>query len=95
MANTAPVSIVKRQDQNRLMVERMLYVRNALDWLMCEGYTVLSVHIETRNPLIQIQSCKQCERLQGATKIRRNGSTGRETVMASLINFCQVEWVVR
>ncbi len=94
MSNIAFVSVSTRKNQNRLIVDQMLYVRNALDWLISEGYTVLSIHLETRNPLIQIQSCKHCDQLQGATKIRRNGSTGREITMATSVCFCQVEWVV-
>ncbi|HID48852.1 MAG TPA: hypothetical protein EYP40_04415 [Chromatiales bacterium] len=60
-----------------------------------DGYTVLSVLIEHRNPVVWVQNCAKCSRLRGASMVRRMGPLGRETIMATQLHGCQVQWVVR
>ena len=60
-----------------------------------DGFTVLSIHIEDRNPKVLIQNCNKCKSLKGGTRKRCITKDGAQTVMAVSLHGCQVEWVIK
>ena len=60
-----------------------------------DGFSVLSIHIENRNPIVWIQSCDRCNKLRGATKVKRHTAAGMQTTMAISLHGCQVQWIVK
>lgn len=84
---------VGKQNQHILNTLTDAY-RAALE-LAEQGFTVLDVRIEGRNPIIHIQNCARCRKLRGYSAAVRSGPLGREHVMVAVVKGCQVRWVVR
>lgn len=83
-----------RNAQNEHILVAGQSLRAAVAWLISHGFTVLSYSVDGR-PLIWIQACDKCGTLRGVEKIRRGRAGVRESVMAAVVQDCQVQWVER
>lgn len=89
------MSAVRRIPQNDYIAHQVEKVATAVPALAAQGFTVLSVHIAERNPVIWVQRSPRCERLKGAWRVLRAVGQGREAVMAAPYEGCQVQWLER
>lgn len=78
--------------QNDHILDRMQQAELAVEQLVARGFTVLSVKVEDRNPLIWIQHSARCNQLDGGVHVITQGPRGREEVMAATFEGCQVQW---
>ena len=85
----------KQKRQNDHMLDTATVAYRCVMQLSEKGFTVLSFHVETRNPIVWIQDCARCTELKGASKVRRCGPKGKEMIMVSKLHGCQVQWLVR
>ena len=81
-------------EQNLHMLNALALVRCCVGRLVRDGFTVISIHVEQRKPVIWIQRCARCEDLNGAVMIRRHDAVGAESVMVAPLDGCQVQWRV-
>lgn len=80
--------------QNAHIMHAMRVAQRAVDQMIADGYTVNSVEVRDRNPVIWIATCARCAELGGAAHIVRTHTLGtRVTVMAVNIGGSQVQWV--
>lgn len=80
--------------QNAHVMQSMRAAQRAVDRLIADGYTVHSINVRDRRPVIWIAACERCAALDGAAHIVRTHAPGqRQTVMAARIEGCQVQWV--
>lgn len=89
-----PTEQIKTKTVNEHVLGGLWQADAGVKWLVQNGYTVLSVEIGARNPLIWIANCSACQRLDGVMVIRQSGERGIERVMAALVAGCQVQWRV-
>lgn len=81
-------------EQNLHMLNTLALVRCCVGRLVRNGFTVVSIHIEQRKPVIWILRCAQCDELKGAAMITRRGRFGVERIMVAPLDGCQVQWRV-
>lgn len=81
-------------EQNVHMLNALALVRCCVGRLVREGFTVISINIEQRKPVIWIQCCARCDELKGAAMISRPAAFGTENIMVALLDGCQVQWRV-
>lgn len=81
-----------RNAQNEHIASRLEAARQAVAWLGREGFTVISVQVRNRNPVIWIEGCAHCARLDGGVHTIRGSGVERETVMAAVVMDCEVHW---
>lgn len=58
-----------------------------------DGYTVQSVEVSGRNPIIWVLSSRRCDKLGGVATVIRGRANGREIVMAAKVHGAQVQWL--
>ncbi len=80
--------------QNAHMMQSMRATQRAVDWLILHHFTVLSVVVRDRNPVIWIAASARCAQLDGGTHVITDGPKGRREVMAATVEGCQVHWRV-
>lgn len=81
-------------EQNVHMLNALALVRCCVGRLVREGFTVISVNIEQRKPVLWIQRCARCDDLNGAAMISRRDAVGAESIMVAPLDGCQVQWRV-
>lgn len=81
-------------EQNVHMLNALALVRCCVGRLVRDGFTVVSIHIEQRKPVIWIQRCALCNELNGAAMISRPAVGGTENIMVAPLDGCQVQWRV-
>lgn len=80
--------------QNAHMVESLRAAQRAVDRLVVDGFTVHSVDVRDRNPVIWIAPCERCAELTAAAHVTHTHTNGmRTTVMVATVEGCQVQWV--
>lgn len=78
--------------QNEFIKERLAKVNLAVNVLHTMGLTVLSINIETANPLIAILPGAACQQFDTAiTKYKSTGGERRQERVA-IVADCQVRW---
>lgn len=87
-----PYSVGK---QNQHILNTLTDAYRASLELAEQGFTVLDVRVEGRNPIIHIQNSARCRQLHGYSAAVRSGPLGRENVMVAVVKGCQVSWIVR
>lgn len=78
--------------QNAHVMHRMREAQRAVDWLIAKGFTVLSVKVRDRNPVIWIEGSSLCESLEGGVHVVKGAGAEREVVMAASVEGAQVQW---
>ncbi len=89
MSNTHPIQIGQ---QNKHVLDNLAVAYHAALDLSENGFTVLDVKIGQRNPIIEIQSCRKCQRLGGGLRMIDNTGPHRQYVIATHHKGAQVEW---
>ncbi len=85
----------KNKNQNEHILATSADAHRCAMKLKEDGFSVLSIHIESRNPVVWIQLCNKCNKLRGATKVKCNTPEGMQTTMAVSLHGCQVQWIIR
>ena len=81
--------------QNQHIQRSVNHTQKAVDWLINNEFTILSVYAEGFRPIIWIQNETRCSELNGGMMVSRSTPIGPETIMAAIVNECQVQWVIR
>jgi len=89
MSNIHPIQI---GPQNKHVLDNVAKAYQAALALANDGFTVLDVKVGQRNPIIEIQPCRQCRQLHGALRMIDNTGPHRCDVYAARYRGAQVEW---
>lgn len=81
--------------QNRHVLDQLSRAYRCALHLTDAGFTVLSVHIECRRPVLWIQHAPACAHLGGVWIVHHPTPRGAERVMVAVIEGCQVQWMAR
>lgn len=90
-----PVDILKMDDQEAHIRRSLVSINRCTERLLREGFIVLGVHVENRNPRVVIQHSGRCNRLQGAMAIRTRDARGTREIMVAEVEGCQVQWTTK
>lgn len=74
------------------VLDRLYQAEVAVEWLVKNKFTVLSVEVSGRNPIIWIANSSANTRLSGVMVIRQSSERGIERVIAAIVEGCQVQW---
>ncbi|RMG56329.1 MAG: hypothetical protein D6717_06845 [Gammaproteobacteria bacterium] len=84
-----------RRTQNGHMLVEMANARACLEALVRDGFTVLRVEIGSAQPVVWIQGCPRCSRLDGAWYRIEGGPRGRVYTWQASCCGCRVQWESR
>lgn len=90
-----PIDILNMDAQSSHIVGSLATATKCVQRLVREGFTVLSVHVGCRNPVIVIQPSPRCERLRGGVAMIASTARGRKQLMATSFEGCEVMWNVK
>lgn len=81
--------------QNVHILRNLSAAQRGVEWLVVNGFTVVEAKLGARRPVIEIQTCAQCDSLVGAMKMKVATANGPVQVMAAVVEGCQIQWSVK
>ncbi len=84
------------KEQNRNFLRDSTDIYQAVQTLSDMGCEVEKIICKKhRTPRIWLKHTGHCNKLDGAAKIRGSDESGRYRIIASSLNQCEINWIVR